>query len=311
MKNDVKLNSPIISVVIPHLNQRAELAACLASLQNQALGGALYELIVVDNGSTEPPFDVVASFADVKLVIEKQPGPGPARNAGIRAARADLIAFLDADCRADPAWLSTAVRVLSTSSARTILGGDVRIWHPVQGKFTGIEAYESVFAYRSKLYVERHGYCPTGNLAAPRSAFTAAGMFGGIQFAEDMEWGERARRAGFTLRYVPGMVVFHPARTSIQELYAKWDRQSQHYFNMIKGKPAWRTRWSMRALMIAASPAADFMKVLASDRVDGTAARLKAIGVLVRVRFHRAWTMLALLRSNGPIRWNRAPHAAG
>jgi hypothetical protein len=53
------------------------------------------------------------------------------------------------------------------------------------------------------------------------------------------------------------------------------------------------------------------MKVLASDRVDGTAARLKAIGVLVRVRFHRAWTMLALLRSNGPIRWNRAPHAAG
>src|SRR6185437_8968945 len=114
MKADIKLNMPIISVVIPHLNQSAELAACLASLQNQELDRTLYELIVVDNGSTVPPYDVIASFAGAKLVIETQPGPGPARNAGIRAARADLIAFLDADCRADHAWLSTALRVLST-----------------------------------------------------------------------------------------------------------------------------------------------------------------------------------------------------
>jgi len=311
MKKISELKSPLISVVIPHLNQQRELSACLMSLQNQKLDRALYELIVVDNGSTVPPYDVVAAFADVRVVIETQPGPGPARNAGIRTAQADLIAFLDADCRADPAWLSTALNVLSTSPAQTVLGGDVRIWHPVDGRFTSIEAYESVFAYRSKLYVERHGYCPTGNLAAPRSAFTTAGMFGGIQFAEDMEWGARARRAGFTLRYVPGMIVFHPARSSIKELYAKWDRQLQHYFNMIKGKPAWRTRWLMRALMTAASPAADFVKVLVSDRVNGPTARIKAIGVLVRVRLYRAWMMIALLRSNGPIRWNRAPHTAG
>src|SRR6185312_10193022 len=158
MKKISELKSPLISVVIPHLNQQRELAACLMSLQDQELDRALYELIVVDNGSTVPPYDVIASFAGAKLVIETQPGPGPARNAGIRAARADLIAFLDADCRADHAWLSTALRVLSTSPAQTIFGGDVQIWHPVEGKFTGIEAYESVFAYRSKLYVERHGY---------------------------------------------------------------------------------------------------------------------------------------------------------
>lgn len=307
MTKTAKLNRPLISVVIPHLNQADTLAACLSSLQDQALDCSLYEIIVVDNGSTHPPHNIVASCPHARLAIEAQPGPGPARNAGIREAQADYVAFLDADCRAHPAWLSTALHVLATSPKKTILGGDVQIWHPVHGQFTDIEAYESVFAYRSKLYVERRGFCPTGNLAAPRSAFEAIGMFRGIQFAEDMEWGDRARRAGFQLRYVSGMIVFHPARSSIHALYAKWDRQSQHYFNMIKGRPAWRMRWILRALMIAVSPTLDFMKVLASDRVQGSAARAKAIVVLVKVRLHRAWTMISLLRTNGPIRWNREP----
>lgn len=307
MTKTANLNRPLISVVVPHLNQADALAACLSSLQDQALDYSLYEIIVVDNGSTHPPHDIVASSPNVRLVVEEQPGPGPARNAGIREAQADYVAFLDADCRAHPAWLSTALHVLTTSPKKTILGGDVQIWHPVRGQFTDIEAYESVFAYRSKLYVERHGFCPTGNLAAPRSAFKTVGMFRGIQFAEDMEWGDRARRAGFQLCYVAGMIVFHPARSSIRDLYAKWDRQSQHYFNMIKGRPAWRTRWILRALMVAASPAVDFVKVLASDRVQGSAARAKAIVVLVKVRFHRARTMISLLRSNEPIRWNREP----
>jgi glycosyltransferase involved in cell wall biosynthesis len=301
------LNRPLISVVVPHLNQADALAACLSSLQEQALDYSLYEIIVVDNGSTHPPHEIVASCPNARLVIEAQPGPGPARNAGIREAQADYVAFLDADCRAHPAWLSTALHVLATSPKKTILGGDVQIWHPIPGQFTDVEAYESVFAYRSKLYVERHGFCPTGNLAAPRSAFKTIGMFRGIQFAEDMEWGDRARRAGFQLCYVAGMIVFHPARSSIHALYAKWNRQSQHYFNMIKGRPAWRLRWILRAVMVAVSPARDFVKVLTSDRVQGSAARAGAIIVLIKVRLHRACTMISLLRSNGPIRWNREP----
>lgn len=307
MKNAVKLNGYLISVVVPHLNQPKELAACLSSLQNQDLEPSFYEIIVVDNGSAELPLDIVASYRNARLMTEAQPGPGPARNTGIRAAQGRFIAFLDADCRAHPAWLSTALHVLSAAPENTVLGGDVRIWRAAEGGFTGLEAYESVFGYRAKLYVERHGYCPTGNLAAPRSAFKSIGPFGGIQFAEDMEWGERARRAGFQLRYVPDMIVFHPARTSTQALFAKWDRHSQHYFNMIKGKPAWRTRWVMRALLIAASPAVDLAKVIKSDRLYGLTARLKAIGILFRIRLYRAWAMISLLRSSGPVKWNRGP----
>ena len=298
---------PLISVVVPHLNQPENLAACLASLADQSINSALYEVIVVDNGSARIPHEVVEPYPNTQIISEVQPGPGPARNAGIRAARADLLAFMDADCRADRTWLAAALRELNAAPERTILGGDVRIWRDDRTRFTPIEAYEAVFAYRSQLYIERHGFCPTGNLAAARSAFEAIGYFADIQVAEDIDWGHRARRAGFRIRYLPDMVVFHPARKSLKELYAKWDRHLQHFLNMAKGKPAWRARWVLRAMFIVASPALDFAKILTSDRVDGFSARLNAIIVLCRIRLHRGSKMIALLHSDGSVIWNRSP----
>lgn len=298
---------PLISVVVPHLNQPESLAACLASLADQSIDSAFYEVIVVDNGSSRVPQEAALPYPNMRIISEPQPGPGPARNTGVRAARAELLIFMDADCRADRNWLATALRELNAASERTIFGGDVRIWRDGKTHFTPIEAYESVFAYRSQLYIERQGFCPTGNLAAPRSAFREIGFFADINVAEDIDWGNRARRAGFRIRYVPDMVVFHPARKSLNELYAKWDRHLQHFLNMAKGKPAWRTRWVLRALMIAGSPALDFAKILNSDRVDGFSARLNAMIVLCRIRLHRGCKMIALLHSDGSVIWNRGP----
>jgi GT2 family glycosyltransferase len=120
-----------------------------------------------------------------------------------------------------------------------------------------------------------------------------------------MEWGQRARDAGFRFQYVPEMIVFHPARRSLHELYEQWDRHTQHFRNMAEGKSAWKIRWTLRALAILISPFVHFIKVLASDRIQGFRARLKAIKVLFQVRAHRAWTMLSLLTLRRTIVWNR------
>jgi glycosyltransferase involved in cell wall biosynthesis len=294
----------MISVIIPHLNQPADLEACLGSLDAQTLSRPLFEVIVVDNGSTVLPQEVVARHAGVRLLHEPQPGPGPARNTGARSATGEIFAFIDADCRAHPDWLSTAVRTLRSSPSRTILGGDVRIWRDDEN-FTAIQAYESVFAYRFKLYIEQHGFSGTGNLVAFRSDFETIGPFAGINVAEDMDWGQRACSAGFRFCYVSEMIVFHPARRSIEELYEKWDRQIQHYLNMAQDKRGWRFRWVARALMILASPIVDAATVFKSDRVQGMPARLKAISVLCKIRAHRAFKMLDLLRADKSIVWNR------
>jgi glycosyltransferase involved in cell wall biosynthesis len=300
-----QLNGAMISVIIPHLNQPDGLEACLLSLDAQTLDRSLFEILVVDNGSATPPEEVVTRHAGVRLLHEPRPGPGPARNTGEESAGGDILAFIDADCRADPDWLSTALRTLHSSPPRTILGGDVRIWHNRDQDLTAIEAYESVFAYRFKLYIEQHGFSGTGNLAMFRTDFEAIGPFAGIDVAEDMEWGQRACSAGFRFRYVPEMIVFHPARRSLDELYAKWDRQIQHYLNMAQDKPAWRFRWVARALLILGSPVIDTATVFNSDRIEGPSARLKAIAVLCQIRAHRAFKMLGLLHAGKSIVWNR------
>ena len=77
---------PVISVVIPHLNQPEALEACLSSLEAQSLARCFFEIIVVDNGSVHIPRDIVANHSGTRLLRELQPGPGPARNFGVRAS---------------------------------------------------------------------------------------------------------------------------------------------------------------------------------------------------------------------------------
>ena len=295
----------MISVIIPHLNQPRALATCLASLEAQRLPRDLFEIVVVDNGSTSLPKDVVARHSGVRLLHETQPGPGPARNTGVAAGSGDMLAFIDADCRAHPDWLSSVWRSLHSLPPGTILGGDVRIWQCENAKLDAVAAYESVFSYRFKLYIERHGYSGTGNMAMFRRDFDSVGPFAGIDVAEDVEWGRRALRAGLRFRYVPEMIVFHPARSSLQELYVKWDRLVAHSRNVADGTPAWRVRWIAQALLVLASPAPGIITVLTSDRLHGVGARIKAIAVMCAVRTHRAITMLSLLRSRRPVVWNR------
>jgi len=295
----------MISVIIPHLNQPDGLEACLASLDAQTLSRDLFEVIVVDNGSVDIPREVVARHPDARLLRESRPGPGPARNTGVAAAKGEILAFIDADCRADANWLRCIRAALVSSEPGTVLGGDVRIWRSRQDSLNAIEAYESVFAYRFKLYIEKHGYAGTGNLAMYRGDFDAVGLFDGIEVAEDMEWGRRARAAGLRFRYIPEMVVFHPARGSLQELYAKWDRQILHYWRMAEGKPAWRMRWIGRSLLVLASPVAGAVTVATSDRIMGFATRCRAVAVLCAVRGHRAAMMLSLLRGDRSVAWNR------
>lgn len=299
-------DGPLISVVIPHLNQAEDLEACLASLQKQRLSPALFEIIVVDNGSASPPAEIVARYPAARLLHEPEPGPGPARNAGVRHAAGEILAFIDADCRADPDWLPSVAQALQSLPGKTIVGGEVKIWPRNNKTLTAVEAYESVFGFRNKLYIEHHGYSITANLSARRADLDKIEPFVGIQFAEDMEWGERARSAGFQFRFIPNAIVFHPARRSLRELCVKWDRQIQHYLNMAQRKPAWKLRWVLRSVAVLGSPVIDLATVVSSDRIQGATTRLKAIMVLVAIRAHRARKMLSLLRQSNTVVWNRS-----
>jgi len=299
-------HKPSISVIIPHLDQPDGLVACLESLRAQTLDHALFEVVVVDNGSTCPPHAVIANCSGVRLLSETEPGPGPARNYGAKNAAGEILCFIDADCRAHPDWLSAALRAINSLPASTILGGDVQIWRQNPERWGGIEAYESIFGYRQRLHVEYYGFSGSGNLAVRREDFHRVGPFGGILLAEDKEWGSRARASGFVFRYVPEMIVFHPARPSLRLLCIQWNRLIQHTLTLARRGKYWRLLWLGRAIAILGSPFFDIVEVATSDRIDGLLARVKALGILVIIRCYRAWRMLTLLQSSKrEILWNR------
>ena len=282
----------ILSVIIPHLDQPALLARGLEALAAQEGVSREVEIIVVDNGSRARPEEICARWPNVRLVSEPTPGPGPARNRGIAEARGDLLAFIDADCRAHPRWLASIEAAFANPEIE-VIGGDVQVPFADPRRPTALECYERIYAYRNRKYIAS-GYSGTGNLAMRRAAYEAVGPFGGIDIAEDRDWGHRAGAAGITIRYVPGMIVYHPARTDFAQMRRKWDRHIAHDFSNIRGLGG-RLRWVLRALAVGASPIGELPRILASRRIRGPWQRWLALLALVRIRLYRAWRMLALL----------------
>lgn len=294
------------SVVIPHLNQPEFLARCLASLA--AGHHQPDEILVVDNGSDVMPHDICADFDGVTLLREKTPGPGPARNLGVAKSTGSILAFIDADCLADPVWLSVAAHEMANPDA-TVLGGDVRIALINPEKLTMLEAYESIYAYRMDRYIAREGFTGTGNLVVRRTVLEKVGPFAGLSVAEDRDWGQRATAMGYKIRYVAQMKVYHPARATFGELRQKWDRHMAHDFTDARTAKNGKLKWLAKSLAMGLSPLAEIPRILMSDRVSGLRNKMLTFGALVKIRAYRAKRMFQLMAGMNPDRlsgrWNR------
>ena len=304
---------PLITVVIPHLNQPEALSRCLASLQRQNFPDEAFEVIVVDNGSNSIPETVVTEFPGVRLLEETVPGPGPARNRGVEAARGKILAFTDADCIVDKNWLRAISEEFikfarSDVDKRSILGGKVEIVIENPANPTAIEAYEMVFSYRQQMYIERKGFSVTCNLAVEVDAFHRIGPFGGISIAEDNDWCERATSLGHQISYVPEMIVRHPAREDINALFVKWNRQIHHQFEAHVTDNKSISIWCLRAIMIGLSPIIDVWRVVGLNQPIGARAKLSGCLVLLAVRLSRMHRMLTFAykkpAKKGSPKWN-------
>jgi cellulose synthase/poly-beta-1,6-N-acetylglucosamine synthase-like glycosyltransferase len=295
-----------ITVVIPHLNQRSGLLRCLTALD--AGTRAANQIIVVDNGSNQPPDDICAEFEGVSLMHQPLAGPGLARNMGVARSTGDILAFIDADCIPADDWIATAEQAMGDPKV-DILGGDVRIEYEDPAKLTVLEAYESIFAYRMDRYIRWQGFTGTGNLVVRRSVFDQVGPFAGMAIAEDRDWGQRATGLGFKIRYLPAIRVFHPARLSFYDLYSKWDRQLAHDR---QGCVTWRDRlrWLGKAMALSVSPLAEIPRIATCTRVSGLANRIRAFAGLTRIRLYRAGRMIQLAAGMDADhlvqRWNRS-----
>jgi GT2 family glycosyltransferase len=273
-----------ISVIIPHYDDLDNLSVCLDMLDRQTISREAFEIIVADNMSKcglEAVEAVAAGRARVILASER--GAGPARNTAAAAARADALAFIDSDCRPTPEWLREGLAALA---AHPIAGGPVIIEPKDANRISDIEAFDMVFGFDARTYLEKHGFIGSGNLFVRRSVFEQVGGFrSGV--AEDVEWSHRAVSRGFPLHHAPGAVVGHPARRDWSELVRKWDKQTREGYLLMREKRLGLARWLVRSWLLPLSPFPHIVKVLRSKRLLSSHDRRRAIGVLFRIRFYR------------------------
>lgn len=195
-----------LSVIIASYNARETIGECLASLHKQATK-ADFEIIVVDS-STDGTADLVEEkFPGVKIcrfAVRKY--CGDARNIGISMASGELIAFIDADCTADPGWVDAVL--VAHRSPDPAIGGAIANGNPES--YVGWAAYFCEFSqWMPGIPGQRMTDIACANMSYKRVVFDKFGRFIEGTYCSDTEFHWRLGREGHTLRFEPKMEIAH------------------------------------------------------------------------------------------------------
>ncbi|MGC9399907.1 MAG: glycosyltransferase [Anaerolineae bacterium] len=200
--------NPLYSVVIPVYNGAETLPACLKALQRQTVPPETYEVIVVDDGSTDGSADVARKF-DVRLISQSNAGPAAARNRGAEEARGEILLFTDADCIPCSDWIEQMTMPFThaeVTGAKGTYRTRQRGWIP---RFVQLEYEDRYDRMRNQPSID---FVDTYSAAYRRDIFLRAGGFDPAfptASVEDQELSFRLAEQGYHLVFVPEAHVFH------------------------------------------------------------------------------------------------------
>lgn len=226
------------------------LALCLDALKRQSYPCDRFDVVVVDNDGGDGPSKYAQSVAEfgprAEIVREAAPGSYAARNAGLAAARGELIAFTDADCRPTASWLSEGVARWRTLPRASVIGGAVQL--VARPRPSLIERCEILLlGFPQDVFVNSEHFAATANAFAGREVFDRIGAFDArLRSGGDYEWGRRAWAAGVPVVFEPNALIEHPARRGVVELAQKLLRMAGGRWGLRRGRDGWGVGASIR-----------------------------------------------------------------
>lgn len=239
--------SPKVSVIVASYNGARTLKACLDSLLR--LNYPDYEVILVDDGSTDATPEMASLYKSVRYVRQTNHGLSVARNTGLAAATGEIVAFTDSDCRADEDWLYYLVGDLFSSRFAGIGGPN---FLPPEDSAVAAAVLVSPGGPAHVMLSDRVAeHIPGCNMVFYKWALEEIGGFDPIftKAGDDVDVCWRLQQCGYRIGFSPAGFVWHYRRSTIQaylkqqygygEAEALLVRKHPEYFNSVGGS-LWR-----------------------------------------------------------------------
>lgn len=207
--------TPAVSVVIPVYNGAETIGACIESLLNQSYPKNAFEIIVVENGSTDQTVGIVQRYP-VRLFHSPQRGPAAARNLGISHSSGEIVAFTDADCIAERHWLEELVKPYEQPEIGGVGGSILAYQHPERDIVERFSEEHSPLINFISGDAEFLPHLYTANASYCRSLLTRVNGFNaGLITAEDVDLSWRIQlQTGAKLAYRQEAIIYHHHRST-------------------------------------------------------------------------------------------------
>lgn len=212
------------SFIVPVFNRPDEIDELLSSLNDQDFK-APYEIVIVEDGSTEPSEHIIEKYKDrlqISYYFKQNSGPGDSRNFGMRKAKGNYFLILDSDCVLPKEYLSEVDKALTRNYVDCFGGPDA--------------AHESFTNLQKAINYVMTSFLTTGgirgseksvdkfqprsfNMGLSRKAFEATNGFGKIHPGEDPDLTIRLWKTGFETSFISKAYVFHKRRISWKKFY--------------------------------------------------------------------------------------------
>ncbi len=200
-----------ISIIVPVFNDEKNIGTCIISLLNQDYLKKYYEIIIVDNNSTDDTKKIIKKFKNINYVIEKKPGASASRNKGLKITKGDIIAFTDSDCYVEKNWLKEIEKSLKKNDA--VVGYSKGVNYNKVAEFVD-DSYEELM----KDFMENENLVrlDTRNCAVKKSVFEKVNSFDEqIKFNEDTEFSARVKEKDIQIAFNTDMIVNHVNPTNL------------------------------------------------------------------------------------------------
>lgn len=232
---------PQISVVVPFRNGATWARGCIDALLRQDYPAGLFEILAVENGSTDGSAEIIEERTGSPCLHSKEVGAYPARNDGVRHARGEIVVFTDIDCIPSADWLSQIERSFRDPRVGLVLGRTTFSGHSwLLGMLAHYENEKAEWVCRGGGSGRYFGYA--NNMGVRRSWMRSLGSFDNVGRGADTVFVQRLIEAGGAevVRYVDDVHVRHLEITSVAAWTMKrfvYGRSSHFYGKRVPARP--------------------------------------------------------------------------